>query len=351
MSLAEVLSKAPRADGGLRGANLNGGPLGGFRNKLINGDFGLWQRGTLFTTTSGYTADRWRVSGSLASSLQTTQQAFTLGQTEVPGNPTYFIRLQRLLLAELTLRQKIEDVRTLAGKRVTVTFYLRGSSAGSLSAILRQDFGTGGSPSASADHLVAVSVTTAWTKISFSVDLASLAGKTLGSVGDHNLTLILVFPTTVGNATSYIDVARVSVVEGDATGEDDPFSRRHIQQELSLCQRYFYKSYPQHIAPGTPSAVDVSNSAMEMFSPTGLRDEMVVSLRFPVEMRSLPAVVIYSPWSGASGYCGHVGGTNDDIAASVIGGSSQTGARLRPDTSPGGTNYRAWLHVTADAEL
>ena len=41
--------------------NLNGGQLGGFRNKLINGDFRIWQRAT--TSGAEYVADRWRMAG------------------------------------------------------------------------------------------------------------------------------------------------------------------------------------------------------------------------------------------------------------------------------------------------
>ena len=40
-----------------------------------------------------------------------------------------------------------------------------------------------------------------------------------------------------GNGT--FDIAHVSVVEGDATDEDDPFGSRHISQELDLCKRYY----------------------------------------------------------------------------------------------------------------
>lgn len=36
---------------------------------------------------------------------------------------------------------------------------------------------------------------------------------------------------------------RVSLVRGDATMESDPFAPRHIQQELALCQRYYWKTF------------------------------------------------------------------------------------------------------------
>ena len=50
--------------GDVQVGSLNSGPLAGFRNQLINGDFRVWQRGTSFNLPAGaannaYTADRW----------------------------------------------------------------------------------------------------------------------------------------------------------------------------------------------------------------------------------------------------------------------------------------------------
>ncbi len=47
--------------GDLTVPSLNGGPLAGFRNQLINGGFRFWQRAT--TSGADYVADRWRMTG------------------------------------------------------------------------------------------------------------------------------------------------------------------------------------------------------------------------------------------------------------------------------------------------
>src|SRR5574338_1498024 len=62
-----------------------------FRNKIMNGNFDIWQRGTSQTSAGYGSADRWAFNNT-GSTKTTSRQTFALGQTDVPNNPTYFSR-------------------------------------------------------------------------------------------------------------------------------------------------------------------------------------------------------------------------------------------------------------------
>lgn len=300
--------------------------LSGFRNKIINGDFDIWQRQTAQTSIGYGSDDRWN-NGHFNSPKNHSRQAFTPGQTDVPGNPRFFSRTVVTSVANaanfVNKAQLIEGVNTLAGKRATLTFYAKADATKNIAIDFAQLFGTGGSPSSAVLGIGArkVALTTAWQKFSLLFDVPSIAGKTLGVNGDDALALTFWFEAganfnsrtdSLGQQSGTFDLAHVSLVEGDATAEDDPFAARHPQQELALCQRYYV------LGRGTPG-----------LNTNGATANVSSSVIFPVPMRTTPTF----SWTGmVVGFQNRFNATGFSNTA----GSSWNG---------GDNNY------TADAEL
>lgn len=216
------------------------GVLSGFRNKIINGDFEIAQRATSQTIAGFGSVDRWRISfGDGTGTVTRVENALNA----FPNASTYHLALIMTGAApsKPNVRQRIEGLRQFSGKKITVTFYAYSDSGSQqIDVAIYQVFGTGGSPSA----VVAVPeqsqtvIAGSWQKVSKTFDIPSISGKTMGTNLDDCLQIHLKSPA---GATYTMRYARISLVEGDATAEEDPFSPRHIQQELALCQRYYEK--------------------------------------------------------------------------------------------------------------
>jgi hypothetical protein len=235
--------------GDLQGASINGGPLAGFRNAIINGNFDFWQRGTSFTGNE-YGADRWRITRT-GTTATFSQQSFTAGQPDVPNEPTYFSRTVVTSSAAAgnfcLLEQRIEDVRSFAGSQVTVSFWAKADSSKPIFVEMLQRFGTGGSPSsdALASGNAKVTLSATWQKVTLTLSIPSISGKTLGSDNNHSLGLLIWFDAgsdfnsrtdTLGQQSGTFDIAQVQIEAGPVA---TPFERRPIGTELALCQRYF----------------------------------------------------------------------------------------------------------------
>jgi hypothetical protein len=278
---------ARSAAGNFNITSINNGPLAGMRNAIINGNFDHWQRGTSFSNpvSPSYQADRWQtlVDGSGATRT-ISRQSFTLGQSDVPGEPTYFIKYNQSVAGSgqtiHIFRQPIESVRTFAGQQITVSFYAKAASATTLPSVqIAQFFGTGGSPSATVFTTVAsnVSITTSWQRFTYSVTLPSISGKTIGSDGNDWVSLSFNLPL---NATFNIDIAQVQVEPGPVA---TPFERRPIGTELALCQRYFQTGFSYGFGYGNAGLNRVSNCS------------------FVVTMRGIPSIV-FTTGSGSNSF-------------------------------------------------
>jgi hypothetical protein len=133
--------------------SLNGGPLAGFRNLAINGNFDIWQRGTTSTGTVGvserfHVTDRWSSGVSLPSSTSPSG-TFTVSQQNCTStefsyfNASFYQRLSTnninigtVILNNLVSNassvlaiQNIENAVSVLGKTVTLSFWARASAS------------------------------------------------------------------------------------------------------------------------------------------------------------------------------------------------------------------------------
>ena len=222
------------------------------RNKIINGNFDVWQRGTS-TSSSGYGADRWRSYYTGGTTTVFSQQSFALGQTDVPDNPEFYARLvvtsDSTSDSRASFNQKIEDVRTFAGQTVTVSFWAKANATKDLTVELLQYFGTGGSPSS---YVTATpqkfSISSTWTKYTKTFSVPSISGKTLGT--DNNDYIDLAFwmdagsdynsrTSSLGNQSGTFEFAQVQIEKGSTATQ---FEHKRIGEIKRECYRY-YQSY------------------------------------------------------------------------------------------------------------
>lgn len=204
------------------------------KNKVINGDFRVWQRGTSFSLTGStiYTADRWATYGVTGDTLS--QQTFTPGTAPVSGyEGTFYARLVTGATASPRyFYQKIEDVRTFAGQTVTLSFWARVSAGtGTVDATLgNQNFGSGGSAFVGGTGQ-SFTATTSWQRFSFSGTVASIAGKTIGTGSFAEATL------STSNTSKTFEFWGVQLEAGSVA---TPFQTATgtIQGEISATKRY-----------------------------------------------------------------------------------------------------------------
>jgi hypothetical protein len=228
---------------------INSGPLAGFRNAIINGKFDHWVRGTTFTGVE-YGPDRWYLART-GTTRTASRQSFTLGQTDVPGEPRFFLRQIVTSVANVAnfavSTQRIEDVRTYAGQLVTLSFYAKADAAKPISIEMVQNFGTGGSPSAEVTGLGVTKVTlsTIWQKFTVTTTLPSISGKVLGSDNNSYLAVGIWMDagsnfsartSSLGQQSGTFDLAQFQLEPGPVT---TPFENRALAAELAMCQRYY----------------------------------------------------------------------------------------------------------------
>ena len=272
-------------------------PIAGGRNRIINGDFKINQRGFSSTTTSStYGFDRWFI-GFSGGTVTYSAQTFTLGSAPFAGyEGTNFARVVTASQTDAGhfayLQQRIEDVRTFANQTITVSFFAKASTGTpTVGVVAEQQFGTGGSSSVVTSGGT-TAITTSWARYSKTISIPSIAGKTIGTGSVAlNIGLMTSVGTTIsGSGYPAVGVQNATIdfwgVQVEAGAVATPFEFEDYGTTLAKCQRYYCKT-------GTSGSYIANGLA---YSTT----QGIVRVNFPVSMRVAPSAVSTS--STASHY-------------------------------------------------
>jgi hypothetical protein len=121
-----------------------------------------------------------------------------------------------------------------------------------------------------------------------------IAGGTYGASGSVTASI-----TGGTDTTIEFNAGTVYEVQFEIGSVATSFEHRHYGTELAMCQRYYEKSYPVSVAPGTADVFE-SASLTSLTVNTPLITSMAVQTRFRVPKQAVPTVAIYSA-SGAAG--------------------------------------------------
>lgn len=240
----------------------------GFRNVVRNGDMQISQRGNGPFTTNGITLDGWFVAKTGGGvSVQKAEGAD-------PSKMHLYLLLSGQTSGYVVVNQRIEDVGTLAGKKVTLSFYCEAQMP-KMYWEVAQTFGSGGSPTVTPAG--GVLTLTGKSKHSVTFDLPSINGKVIGPGSTVSLALYFSIDSVpeVGAQNGWVYLTDVQMEEGPVV---TPFERLPVQQQLTWCHRYFWR-IDNNLQGGTSWPGQCINTEAAVFP-----------VRHPIPMRVTPTI-------------------------------------------------------------
>jgi hypothetical protein len=258
------------------------------KNKIINGDFGIWQRGTSFSSpaSGSYTADRFICYYDGTGATRTlSQQSFTPGTAPVAGyESAFFFRYAQSVVGTQTytvVANRIEDVRTFAGQTVTVSFWAKSATAAGITGVaLVQNFGTGGSSAVTTYSASAPTLTTSWARYSAVISVPSITGKTIGANNNY-----LEFQLSMALAVATVDIWGIQVEAGSVATAFQTATGT-VQGELAACQRYYY------VVGGTANQYPIISANLAATS-----SQIRTPIKFAQTMRVAPTITKNGTWN------------------------------------------------------
>ena len=224
------------AAGDVQMASLNGGPLAGFRNKVINGCFRVWARGTECTNPGGrrYTADRWKETSA-------TVGAVVKRSTNAPAGFTYSAELDAnsgAFQQGIELDEPNTNGIFAIGSQWTLSVYANKDITDYTTQLkFRRENGMSNYQTLASEEgnyeLIPDTESNGFNryKITFTI-----TGDNTEATGGNKI--MLAFSLISGTSQGGISVTGAQLEPGPIC---TPFEHRSIGLETSLCMRYFYR--------------------------------------------------------------------------------------------------------------
>lgn len=203
--------------------------LGATKNKLINGRFRLNQYGNPASgAIATFVADRW---------YMFSNGATVTTATGTTGSDTTYLSWQETSgTGAPYISQSINDVSTLNGQTVTVSFLINVSKGMSFTPSLFQNFGSGGSSTVTLSGTPIAVPANTWTRCQQTFSIPSVVGKTLGT--NHYLRFQLATTAAPGTFTALI--TEVQLEQGPSyTG----FGFKDLSVMANECL-FYYEAFP-----------------------------------------------------------------------------------------------------------
>lgn len=281
-STSETNAAASAAAAAASAASVSGvsGGSGAPFNYIINSDFSVEEYGTQDSSGGIGIFNKWGVFWTGEGSAAITEGGFDDRSSlkvsvDLGVDPT----------VSLYISQAMEDVRRLAGKTVTLSFLARMSTDVDAPIAIEfvQNFGTGGSEEITSIDIHQITIEgSAWTTYEATFTIPALSEP---SYGTGHYTAINFWISAGSNYNSRTDslgchdstlyITDVQLEEGSTAST---YVRRHQQEELALCRRYFYETT-------CPAA------GYYKYSTNG-NNRYVGHIDFPVTMRTTPTTTV-----------------------------------------------------------
>jgi hypothetical protein len=226
------------------------------RNLAHNSMFNIAERGQGPWTVNGYTLDRWRLERN-TDTLSVSQLVVTDAQRTSIGDESALYCLGSTFTgtsgapAYSFVQHRLEELRQLGSKTITVSFWAWcGTGTLKLGVNLSQNFGTGGSPSATVDVAGQfVTLSTTPTRYSLTFALPSTSGKIIGTNldGFTALTLWLSAGSNKASVAGNIGVQSGTIslwgVQLEIGNTMTPFEKTDIPRQVLQCARFYQFGY------------------------------------------------------------------------------------------------------------